>query len=496
MRRMMSWFLTLALVLGLCACGQNAQATWQEQYDLGVRYLSEGNYEEAIVAFTAAIEIDPNRKEAYNGLADAYLALEDYTSVAAVWEGAQSQITDETLLSTLDISSQRYAHIQAGLESGEPGIWITRMDFDRQTLLDGGETEFQLMIIYRAPAGESLRVNLSTNSQEPRSWQWQAEYEEITTGIGVQNLKVSLIPALWEGPYFGIRVGLWNASESGNWDWITDDTWYITPDGMISDSYAPLNDFGAIEFIYRDDYKEFSILDASIQKRVETLARSVLTGDQDDLLSLVNTDSGFSDTFYTMWNGYKIEVHDDAEWENQAYDAEQATDKYKAFQIGMRPENGTGYYCFVFRSETTNTAGKKSWLDWSNSVKIIACPCVNWQWNGSVTGRDYHDYFWRDAEGTTCHTSQTISATGVMVDGLWDGVVTSTIRDISDWSPGGPDDSDETSIQTRVVQNGIIVEENGKLWDKGKGYQLISGGYSGGGVLYSDEQAFLYVRYW
>ena len=166
MRRMMSWFLTLALVLGLCACGQNAQATWQEQYDLGVRYLSEGNYEEAIVAFTAAIEIDPNRKEAYNGLADAYLALEDYTSVAAVWEGAQSQITDETLLSTLDISSQRYAHIQAGLESGEPGIWITSMDFARQTLLDGGETEFQLMIIYRAPAGESLRVSAFISKPE------------------------------------------------------------------------------------------------------------------------------------------------------------------------------------------------------------------------------------------------------------------------------------------------------------------------------------------
>ena len=113
-----------------------------------------------------------------------------------------------------------------------------------------------------------------------------------------------------------------------------------------------------------------------------------------------------------------------------------------------------------------------------------------------MTGRDYHDYFWRDTEATTCHTSQTISATGVMVDGLWDGVVTSTMRDISDWSPGGPDDLDDTRIQTRVVQNGIVVEENGEFWDKGKGYQLISGGYSGGGVLYSDEQAFLDARYW
>jgi len=47
--------------------------TWQEQYDLGVRYLSEGNYEGAILAFTAAIEIDPKRAPAYVGRGDAYI---------------------------------------------------------------------------------------------------------------------------------------------------------------------------------------------------------------------------------------------------------------------------------------------------------------------------------------------------------------------------------------------------------------------------------------
>ena len=40
---------------------------------MGIRYLSEGNYEEAIIAFTAAIEIDPKRAEAYIGRGDAYV---------------------------------------------------------------------------------------------------------------------------------------------------------------------------------------------------------------------------------------------------------------------------------------------------------------------------------------------------------------------------------------------------------------------------------------
>ena len=87
MKRIGSLVLTLILVLGLCACGQKAGApTWQEQYDLGVKYLSEGNYEEAIVAFTAAIELDPKRPEAYRKAAEAYEAMGDYEAAAAILE--------------------------------------------------------------------------------------------------------------------------------------------------------------------------------------------------------------------------------------------------------------------------------------------------------------------------------------------------------------------------------------------------------------------------
>ena len=48
--------------------------TWQEQYDLGMRYLTEGNYSEAVIAFTKAIEIDPKQSSLYTGRGDAYLA--------------------------------------------------------------------------------------------------------------------------------------------------------------------------------------------------------------------------------------------------------------------------------------------------------------------------------------------------------------------------------------------------------------------------------------
>ncbi len=81
MRNSLAIILSLALALTLCACGTSPSQivadapTWQEQYDLGVRYLSEGNYEEAIIAFSAAIEIDPKRAEGYMRLAEAYEAI-------------------------------------------------------------------------------------------------------------------------------------------------------------------------------------------------------------------------------------------------------------------------------------------------------------------------------------------------------------------------------------------------------------------------------------
>ena len=64
----------LCLVLLLAGCA-GKETTWQEQYDLGVRYLSEGNYDEAILAFTQAIEIDSRNAEAYLSRAAAYLAV-------------------------------------------------------------------------------------------------------------------------------------------------------------------------------------------------------------------------------------------------------------------------------------------------------------------------------------------------------------------------------------------------------------------------------------
>ena len=116
MKRAMTWILALVLTLGLCACGDSS-AKWQEQYDLGQKYLTEGNYEEAILAFTAAIEIDPKRAPAYVGRGDAYLGRgSDEESLTAAFADF------ETALSLDDTN--------AGAYLGLAEVYIARDQFD------------------------------------------------------------------------------------------------------------------------------------------------------------------------------------------------------------------------------------------------------------------------------------------------------------------------------------------------------------------------------
>ena len=160
MKRGMAFLMAFVLMLGLCACGRSAEAQWQEQYDLGVRYLSEGNYEEAIIAFTAAIEIDPNRAEAYVGRGEAYISSgeteENLTAALADYEAAVA--LDETLvngwlgLAGVYISQGDYDKalevLQNGLEStnGSPTIEerIKEMEGRNLNLLEAGVTKNML----------------------------------------------------------------------------------------------------------------------------------------------------------------------------------------------------------------------------------------------------------------------------------------------------------------------------------------------------------------
>ena len=117
--------LTAILALAGAACAREEGDAWQQQYDLGVKYLGQESYQEAVVAFEAAIAIDPNRPEAFIGRGDAYAlsgdlpsALEDYETAIAL---------DETVVEVYSKLADIYLH-QGDVESAQT---ILQVGYDR-----------------------------------------------------------------------------------------------------------------------------------------------------------------------------------------------------------------------------------------------------------------------------------------------------------------------------------------------------------------------------
>lgn len=127
MKRNARLFLVLLTCLMLCACGSGTN-TWQGQYDLGVRYLSDGNYEKAIIAFAAAIKIDPKNVDAYCSLADVYAAIGDYESAEELFSRAY-----DSNLGEKDVESLANCILQ------HPELSVTGKMIDASDFMIGGK---------------------------------------------------------------------------------------------------------------------------------------------------------------------------------------------------------------------------------------------------------------------------------------------------------------------------------------------------------------------
>jgi len=114
----MSISLVLILILSLSVSGcaqKQAVGSWQEQYDLGIKYLSEGNYEEAIIAFQNVIEIDKRNTRAYAGLVLAYAYNGQYDEAFGTVDDALAMDLDNQ---ELLYESMIAIYLQQGDEAG------------------------------------------------------------------------------------------------------------------------------------------------------------------------------------------------------------------------------------------------------------------------------------------------------------------------------------------------------------------------------------------
>ncbi len=190
------WLILLIIVMVICATvavgimaynGSDA-VRFKKQLDLGQKYLSEMNYEEAVVAFNQAIEIDPRSVDAYLGLADAYLGLSDEEAALAALKKGYEATGDERLKARIDeINAARNASSgEADVPAEENDeiadrveeIWkfmVTEINIFRQDTR--GETYLltyeQNEALFR-PLAEELEAYLE---QEEGSWESTAWHE-------------------------------------------------------------------------------------------------------------------------------------------------------------------------------------------------------------------------------------------------------------------------------------------------------------------------------
>lgn len=83
--------LAVVIIVIMTILRLNVRAQSNASVEAGNRYLSELNYEQAIVSFQQALDIEPKNMEASYGLAEAYDVSEMYIYAENVYQGILEQ---------------------------------------------------------------------------------------------------------------------------------------------------------------------------------------------------------------------------------------------------------------------------------------------------------------------------------------------------------------------------------------------------------------------
>lgn len=205
----------ILLTISISACGESSP-TWQEQYDLGVRYLSEGNYEEAIIAFTAAIEIDSKRVDAYISRGDTYVVMSDEESLMSALLDYESVIELDPMLVDIYIKAaeiyKSFDKVDQAIALLERGLSLTKSSIlqdELQPLTDPFRTQH-----FKSEDDLSLDVRNLVNTI-------LREANEKDTAAVFDTILKMYLPMLKEGNLSNLRteidgykVALWNSRDS------------------------------------------------------------------------------------------------------------------------------------------------------------------------------------------------------------------------------------------------------------------------------------------
>lgn len=157
------------LMIWCTACGKSTEQQIAEQLELGNRYLEELNYEQAIVAFNKAIEIDAKKSEAYAKIAEAYIAMGDDEEARAILEQGYEATGDEWLQNYLEELKKEAAY-EAEMEelrsflTGTGEVYVDLSALKMENILQEEDITFGGVPFYELALEEAAKILSSPES--------------------------------------------------------------------------------------------------------------------------------------------------------------------------------------------------------------------------------------------------------------------------------------------------------------------------------------------
>jgi len=233
MKRFIILFLIAILMFTIIGCSSKNE--WQEHYDLGVRYLNEGNYNEAIIAFSAAIEIEPNNVSLYENRINAYLCLADESLEKGDYQLA-NEMYELALLDYEHIKSIGVGTDTSKIKSELDNI-VNKINNDQNkevfvkiinvdSTFVGKEVEYAVTAEYNCPDNKSCVLMIGANTREPDTYEMTGNDVSVS-GKGIETIKCSIVPVKWENHDFKLYVNLSAANHEESWTPFASDTYVV-----------------------------------------------------------------------------------------------------------------------------------------------------------------------------------------------------------------------------------------------------------------------------
>lgn len=278
MKKLLSAFLVFTMLL-LTAC--SSKGKWEEEYERGLKLMKEGEYEDAIEAFTNAIEMEPEEAKVYvhRGTAYTYEArrIHERRGGKNNTDAADNAVTEED--NSTDSSAEDTKKIKKYIENAEA-------DFEKAEEIGYEETDkLEEKTDELEELKEEVGYSSSNGSGDPIAALTQMEYAIFVAGLqdmGCEDVQWEMMDGDMDGEQELYAVAIAN-------DWGRQSLMLADVGPAYCSSYVATGAAGDARYITADGYDSILMEDGYYSAGNPSICNYIWTG---SVWEEVNSDLG------------------------------------------------------------------------------------------------------------------------------------------------------------------------------------------------------------